>query len=97
MPKWEIWLLLAVAAVLALVIQALGPRAGKAPSEPEEPTSSAPIILGVDFSKEIPADGNKFLGTVRFRDTDGDIVLAKFEVVQARLFSPFEFDPGVSG
>jgi hypothetical protein len=43
----------------------------------------SPEILGVDLRPTIPADGSKVFGAVRFRDADGDIVQARFDVVEA--------------
>jgi len=59
--------------------------------------SGVPVILKVEFPREIPADGQKVLGTVHFRDPDADVVEARFEVVKARIFDPFAFDPKVRG
>jgi len=64
---------------------------------PQEPSSAAPVITGIDFPEEIEADGRKVPGTVHFRDKDGDIVQVKFDVVEAKLFEPFSFDPKVRG
>lgn len=57
----------------------------------------SPEILGVDLRTTIPADGSKTFGAVRFRDSDGDIVQARFDVVEAVDFSPFSFNPKVKG
>lgn len=75
-------LLAAVALVVAVV-------AGSAPSRPE--------ILAIEFPERIAADGSEVIGTVRFRDREGDIVLAEFKVIEAQAFEPFSFDPGVMG
>jgi hypothetical protein len=53
--------------------------------------------LQVEFPAQITADGNGVTGHVRFRDLDGDIVQAEFEVVEALVFTPFAFDPEVRG
>lgn len=52
-----------------------------------------PEILDIRFRREIPADGSKVIGTIIFRDIDGDINLASFEVVEAVDFEPFTFNP----
>lgn len=75
-------LLAAVALVVAVV-------AASAPSRPE--------ILAIEFPERIEADGSEVVGTVRFRDREGDIVLAEFKVVEAQAFEPFSFDPEVAG
>lgn len=49
----------------------------------------SPEIVGVDLWPVIPADGSKTFGAVRFRDADGDIVQARFDVVEALDFAPF--------
>jgi hypothetical protein len=89
--KWVIpvVVLLIVAAVVIVLWE---PWNEKGPKEVE-----GPEIVRVDFPQQIQADGSKVTGTVHFRDPDGDIVKAKFEVVEAQLFDPFEFDPKVQG
>ena len=57
----------------------------------------SPEILGVELWPAIPADGSKTFGAVRFRDADGDIVQARFDVVEAVDFAPFSFNPKVKG
>lgn len=74
---------LLLAAVLVVIATSLG--------------SPRPEILGIEFPETISADGSEALGTVRFRDRDGDIVLAEFRVVAASAFEPFSFDPEVAG
>jgi len=59
--------------------------------------STTPGIVAIEFPKKIQADGNEVLGTVKFRDSDGDIARADFEVVKAEAFEPFSFDPQVEG
>lgn len=59
--------------------------------------SPRPEILALEFPESITADGSEILGTVRFRDRDGDIALAEFAVVEASAFEPFSFDPEVAG
>jgi hypothetical protein len=60
-------------------------------------TASRPEILAIEFPERIAADGSEVLGTVKFRDRDGDIVLAEFKVIEAQAFEPFSFDPEVIG
>jgi hypothetical protein len=57
------------------------------------PSSVAPTIVSVDFPSSIRADGTDASGTVRFRDSDGDLNYATFDVVSAVDFSGFGFDP----
>lgn len=59
--------------------------------------STVPQIVAIEFPKRIQADGNEVVGTVKFRDSDEDIVRAEFEVVKAEAFEPFSFDPEVEG
>jgi hypothetical protein len=54
-------------------------------------------IIGIDFPKQINADGNDVKGLIHFQAPTGKIVQADFEVVQADLFSPFSFDPQIQG
>ena len=54
-------------------------------------------ITGIDFPKQINADGNDVKGMIHFQAPTGKIVQADFEVVQVDLFSPFSFDPQVQG
>ena len=63
------------------------------------PGSDVPIITGVSFPSIISGTpGDSALGTVSFLDPDGDIVLARFDVVSSALvFTPFSFDPFVQG
>lgn len=67
------------------------------PAGPGGPAPAAPEILGIEFPEEIEANGEEVIGYVRFRDPDGDVVEARFEVVEATLFEPFRFDPEVRG
>lgn len=60
-------------------------------------TSSAPEIVKIEFPEEIEANGEEVIGYVSFRDPDGDVVEARFEVVEATLFESFRFDPEVQG
>lgn len=55
-----------------------------------------PEIVAVDFPGQIPADGSSFDGVVRFKDPDGDINRAAFEVINAVDFSGFDFNPVAS-
>jgi len=52
-----------------------------------------PEILSVDLPETIPADDSDAAGTVYFKDNQGDIVEIRFDVVQARQFTPFRFKP----
>jgi len=92
----RVLLLLVLIGVLIAVVVLLSPWAGK---EPEEgmPLDSRPEVLAIEFPNQIHADGQKVSGTVRFRDPDADIVEVRFEVVKARIFNPFAFDPGIRG
>jgi peptide/nickel transport system substrate-binding protein len=57
------------------------------------PRSAAPAILSVEFPSNIRADGTDTPGTVRFRDPDGDVNYATFDVVRGLDFTGFGFDP----
>ncbi len=81
--------------VLLVTLGLLGLFALKAPGPGGG--SSAPEIVGIEFPEEIEANGEEVIGYVAFRDPDGDIVEARFEVVEATLFEPFRFDPEVQG
>ncbi len=59
-------------------------------------STSLPEILSVSFPKRMNADGMPVLGEVRFRAVGSRIVHAKFDVVEAGFFLPFEFDPHVN-
>lgn len=61
-----------------------------------------PEIIGIDFPSKIQADGKAVQGNIFFKDSDGDIVKVKFEVVQGdpsslQLKPGWEFDPQVIG
>lgn len=58
--------------------------------------SSPPEIVAVNFPAEIPSDGSRVNGTVRFKDPDGDISWVEFAPLSGN-FIPFNFDPQVSG
>jgi len=84
--------------VLALILAALLVWLAGGALKPSSPApSAAPQITAIDFPEEIRADGEEVMGTVEFIDPDGDIVEARFEVVEAVLFEPFHFDPQVEG
>lgn len=87
MIKWGILAVLLVVSIAAVVL--LEPWAEKG--------SAIPTIKGIDFPKQIQADGKKVWGKVHFRDPDGDIVKAKFDVVKAKLFDSFEIELKVRG
>lgn len=67
------------------------------PEGPPEAPSGAPLITSIEFPKEIEADGEDVTGIIEFFDPDGDIVEARFEVVEAVLFESFSFDPQIEG
>lgn len=56
-------------------------------------TKRAQDFYSIDFPSRVPADGSDVSGEVRFRDPDGDIQWAYFDVVEATDFTPFHFDP----
>ncbi|MCR4404148.1 MAG: hypothetical protein NUW06_02455 [Candidatus Acetothermia bacterium] len=60
-------------------------------------TPTRPEIVAIEFPEKIDADGSEVLGTVKFRDREGDIVLAEFKVIEAQAFESFSFDPEVRG
>jgi hypothetical protein len=51
-----------------------------------------PEITFLDFPREIPADGSKITGYAGFKDPDGDVAAANFDVVRAEDFQPFSLD-----
>jgi hypothetical protein len=81
--------LVALGVLLAAVVLIAAVMVSSAPSRPE--------ILAIEFPERIAADGSEVVGTVKFRDRDGDIVLAEFKVIEAQAFEPFSFDPEVMG
>lgn len=83
--------------LLVLVVLGLLGLLALKPTGPEALRPAAPEILGIEFPEEIEANGEEVIGYVHFRDPDGDIVEARFEVVEATLFEPFRFDPEVQG
>lgn len=62
-----------------------------------KPSSGIPQITFIDFPKLIPPDGTRVLGTMGFRDPDGDIASVEFAVAKAVAFTPFSFNPDVKG
>jgi hypothetical protein len=58
---------------------------------------NAPRVTGVEFPSAIRADGEKNQGYVSFFDPNGDITSVRFDVVNAVRFTPFSFEPNVSG
>lgn len=99
MTKGTIVLVVLVALAIAAVV-VLGPWFKTSSSRqpiPQTPLSAAPVITGIDFPQEINVDGTKVPGIVHFQDGDGDILQAKFDVVEAQLFDSFAFDPKVKG
>jgi hypothetical protein len=58
---------------------------------------NAPRITGIEFPSVILADGGKITSYVSFFDPNGDITSVRFDVVNAIRFTPFSFDPNVSG
>lgn len=55
-----------------------------------------PEIVRIEFPEEILLDDSPGEGKISFKDPDGDIIWAGFEVVEGD-FSPFGFNPGVKG
>ena len=92
----KILLVLLVLGVLIVGVILLVPWGERRP-EKERPLELSPRILKIEFPQQIVADGQKVLGTVHFHDPDGDIIEVRFEVVKARIFDPFAFDPKVQG
>jgi hypothetical protein len=58
---------------------------------------NAPRMTGVEFPSAIRADGEKTRGYVSFFDPNGDITSVRFDVANAVRFTPFSFEPNVSG
>lgn len=78
---------MALAVVVSFFVWGVAPGQG----------GSAPQITFISFDAEIKADGNPVSGFVGFKDPDGDVIRAEFDVVQATDFQPFSFDPKVKG
>jgi len=83
-------MILAATAVLALAFLQTSPIL-------TAQVGSPPEITLVQFPEKIPADGSRIEGKIGFKDPDGDITRVDFEVVEAKDFKPFSFDPGVKG
>jgi hypothetical protein len=58
---------------------------------------SPPEILGIEFPPTIPAGSKDALGSIRFKDPQGDVVAAKFDVVEATQFEAFRVDRALPG
>jgi hypothetical protein len=58
---------------------------------------NTPRVTGIEFSGAIRADGDKIRGYVSFFDPNGDITYVRFDVVNAVRFTPFSFEPDISG
>jgi YVTN family beta-propeller protein len=61
------------------------------------PTPSPPEITALNFPDRITADGTPVAGQVGFKDPDGDLVRADFEVIEAQNFASFSVDPQARG
>lgn len=57
---------------------------------------SPPEIVALDFPTSVTA-GSRTSGSLQFRDLQGDIVSARFAVVEAQEFEPMTLDPRVQG
>lgn len=66
--------------------------ASRVPTTPT-PAVGPPSIVSVDFPDWIPADGSRTGGTVRFKDSDGDLNWVTFDVVRAMDFTGFSLNP----
>jgi hypothetical protein len=64
---------------------------GGAPA-PAQPSSSQPQIVSLEFPNEIPIDGNKYDGLIRFRDDDGDLSRVAFDAPPGSIYQPFGFE-----
>ena len=60
-------------------------------------STNAPRVTRVAFPGAIRADGEKTRGYVSFFDPNGDISWVRFDVVNAVYFTPFSFEPDISG
>ena len=58
---------------------------------------NAPRVTGIEFPSVILADGGKITSYVSFFDPNGDITSVRFDVVNAVRFTPFSFEPDISG
>jgi len=53
--------------------------------------SAPPTILAVKLPSQLTLDGSPIMGTVRYRDPDGDLKEARFHVIDGK-FDPFTID-----
>lgn len=83
--------------LLAIAVVAVGLWVWHSQATKPLPPVSELQITGIDFPKQINADGSDVKGMIHFQAPTGKLVQADFEVVQADLFSPFSFDPQVQG
>jgi PKD repeat protein len=60
-------------------------------------SGSSPFIEFISFPSTIAADSKDVRGTVGFKDADGDVVRATFDVVKATDFKPFSLDLKLDG
>jgi hypothetical protein len=51
-----------------------------------------PVIRAIEFPSQIMANGDAVTGSLRFADPEGDIVEARFEVIEAVSFNDFSID-----
>jgi YVTN family beta-propeller protein len=59
--------------------------------------SRPPEIIALNFPEKITSDGRSVEGIVSFKDPDGDLIRADFEVIEAQNFAPFSVDPQARG
>jgi len=59
---------------------------------------ATPEVLAIAFPRAIRADGVKVEGQITFRDANGDLQAAEFDVLEGSRFRPGKFEPnGVAG
>ena len=86
--------------VTAIVILFAGLLGGSQASYGQQAGGGSPLapeVLFVDFPNEISSDGSRSFGRVGFQDSDADISLVSFEVIEATEFSSFSFNPKIEG
>lgn len=65
--------------------------------EPPISENKPPKILSINFPSRVTADGNEVDGVINFKDPDGDFAKAEFDVLEAKNFESFDFNPEMQG
>ena len=86
-----------VVAILLLIAGLIGGSQASMAQQAGGGSPLAPEVLFVDFPNEIASDGSRAFGRVGFQDSDADISLVNFEVIEATEFNSFSFNPKIEG